>query len=271
MKKFKCIKTYPVAEKDDIVQFQEGAFPAYFNIKSGKRYVKNEIEDYPEYWEKVVDKEYEILSFSDSYNICSKVNGKFTINTAYYYTEEELLNDKTYHHWKINSVKRLSDGEVFTIGDKVKSSIGGNIGQITKFNINDHKYSEVLFGDYYGQKLNNIEKVEQPLFTTEDGVDIYNRDSYWYIVISDNILTDPWKPKQHIANWKRSNLDINQPPLGKVQFSNKEAAEKYILYNKPLLSLNEISNKLDYLYDLNLPFRTIKDELTELTKKKLNK
>ena len=68
------------------------------------------------------NKNWEILSFSDGFNIYTKHKlftkdpKCFSINQARWYTEEELLNVKKY---LIHSVKRLSDGEVFTIGDTI--------------------------------------------------------------------------------------------------------------------------------------------------------
>ena len=70
-KKYKLIKEYPGSPELGII--------------AEERYV---MKDQPEYWEEVVEKDYEIL--------ISRV------------VPQEIL-----------SVKRLSDGEVFTIGDEV--------------------------------------------------------------------------------------------------------------------------------------------------------
>ena len=65
------------------------------------------IENYPEFWQPVVEKNYEILSVITN-------NNKFIEKV---YNQDATIEP----YWKIRSVKRLSDGEIFTIGDKVFS------------------------------------------------------------------------------------------------------------------------------------------------------
>jgi len=74
--------------------------------------------------------------------------------------------------------------------------------------------------------------VEEPLFTTEDGVDIYEYDAIW--VVSSNFNT--------IYTTAFSNKYGNSKTAYKIVFSNKKAAEEYILWNKPCLSLNDVAS-----------------------------
>ena len=64
----------------------------------------------------------------------------------------------------IHSVRRLSDGEVFSVGDKV------NLGQILSFNLR-YNLMEVLIDDFSDtpkeRYLDELQKVKQPLLTTE--------------------------------------------------------------------------------------------------------
>ena len=76
---------------------------------------KEAIENYPEFWEEIKEKEYEILSFMDKniiFNLSDKVyqpNADIDFDCGLKY----CLNN-----FKIHSIRRLSDGEVFTLGDR---------------------------------------------------------------------------------------------------------------------------------------------------------
>lgn len=191
------------------------------------------IENYPEFWELVVEKDYEILSVITN-------NNKFIEKV---YNQDVIIEP----YWKIHSVKRLSDGEIFTIGDKV---VNGNI--INEFELIDNKLkvwtvhpsytipikpkdngSITGCGNMSFNWLNNIKKIKQPLFTTEDGVDIFKGDDYYHTDI---------KLKIH----KGTNAKINSGNLigleGYNYFSTKEKAEEYILMNKPVLSLKDVAS-----------------------------
>ena len=134
------------------------------------------IENYPEFWKLVVEKDYEILSL---------IEGKFIYPCDKYGEDfiNQLFNTLGV---SIHSVKRLSDGEIFTIGDKV---IDGNI--INEFELIDNKlkvwtvhpsYSIPIkpkdngsitgCGNMSFNWLNNIKKFKQKLFTTEQRSEI---------------------------------------------------------------------------------------------------
>jgi len=120
MKKYKLIKTYPGSpllgkvlkpkiEKDNEDTnnfFWEGS---WFNPN-----------DFPEFWEEVFEKDYEILSQVTKYN---------------------PLDDYKVTGTKIYSIKRLSDGEVFTLGDTIKVSQHGNPHIIGKFSLTNDNSS----------------------------------------------------------------------------------------------------------------------------------
>lgn len=57
-----------------------------------------------EFWEEVIEKDYEILSYISK------------LKNAIISSEDDWIN---HGDWDIHSVKRLSDGEVFTVGDKL--------------------------------------------------------------------------------------------------------------------------------------------------------
>lgn len=87
------------------------------------------------------------------------------------------------------------------------------------------------------------------LFRSEDGVDIFEGDKTCWI--------NNWTVT-NFADWKRNN---NKKEL---HFSTKEAAEEYILMNKPQYSLNDIIEVFDtkrsrYLDTLLEELKRIKD------------
>ena len=97
------------------------------------------------------------------------------------------------------------------------------------------------------------------LFTTEDGIGIKDGDK-WY-----SVKTGEYSGGNPISQWEvlECNAAIGNIPnpdfIGK-RFSTKEAAEQYILENKPCLSLNDCA--------IGIPKRDF-EQLTEIAKQKL--
>lgn len=136
MKKYELIKEYPGSPKIGTV---------VNNLEN------DTISAYPEFWKEVsdFDKNYEIMSFKISTNngntwsITRRIsNGRFlhesidenelpienAFNDGYGAYEEDMYNeyDEPDDIIIINSVKRLSDGKIFTIGDIVQYKVGND-------------------------------------------------------------------------------------------------------------------------------------------------
>ena len=184
-------------------------------------------ENYPEFWELVVEKDYEILSIllqpSDKHQIHNVSEYK---NTGYI---EALLNCNSN---KIHSVKRLSDSEIFTIGDKV---IGYNnfITKIKTIDLVGEVSLNIGTDKHEGFSLKNLKKAKQPLFTTEDGVDIYEGDTIYGI-------NNDWKVFSHYTDLQNKVKSWGIKPI----FSTTKKAEEYILLNKPCLSYDDVQEYL---------------------------
>lgn len=184
------------------------------------------------------EKEYEIISFcNNTFVIHKNPNGTFGGFDA----EEQVLLSSSIH--KINSVKRLSDGEIFTVGDKVFTQIDliinfklGSNGIFAEVGVSPHLPPAMMI------KLKELRKYVEYVFKTEDGKEIFN-DDFYYVVerdysIGDGTGGDDYHRTSHVL----------------TTFSTREAAEEYILMNKPLLSLKDINNigKLtDFRIELN--------------------
>jgi len=192
---------------------------------------------YPEFWEKIEEKDFEILSYympgfyKDSTHHVKKAG--FFRNTQFGGNSE----------WHIYSVKRVSDGEIFTIGDSIKY-----------YHTND-KYPKKIISISFGKDLklyfrsqdslgnsettiNNLEHIKKPkLFTTIDGKDIYEGDKWWFIHLYEN--PGLGNGKTWISQ-ESTGIKLNLCNVAIKRFSTKEKAEEYVLMNKPCLSINDV-------------------------------
>jgi len=243
MNKYKLIKEYPGS------------------LRLGTKILSDDtqfVTNFPEYWEEVVEKEYEILSiiFESSNRIDTlRENGLYAISTGSNKQETGKYSiDCYYLGWEIHSVKRLSDGEVFTIGDEIIDEDLG-VCSIRGFKIINNKM-HIIYLDY-DYPLEKTIKHKQKLFTTEDGVDIYEGNKYWCINIKDfNYWASICKSKTQLHKDYRA-------------FSTEKAAENYIKCHKPVLSYNDVS-KIMIDYNGDFSFREfLKPILTKLVKEKL--
>jgi len=183
-------------------------------------------------WEEVVEKEYEILSVIDANNeVWRKEKG----GNSYFKGSLWVLLESFGQNWRIHSVKRVSDGEVFTIGELVDFDDEEN-HKITSFGDLQTNNFWAFFNDkkQYGSNLSGIKKIKQPLFVTEDGVEIYKNQKYF------GLYTGSWLIEEHENG---IDYDINPEDVADssyLTFSSKEKVEEYILENKPCLSIKDL-------------------------------
>lgn len=147
---------------------------------------------------------------------------------------------------KIHSVKRLKDGEVFTVGDKVncdKCPESFSHQTIEKFQIADKGFMIASCAGV-ATSINNISKLPQPepkdnskvLHISDDGKEMRKGDKEFIVDVnsfeivqlpSSEILNDEFRKENKI-------------------FSTKEAAENWVVWNKPTHSLASIMAKSLY-------------------------
>jgi hypothetical protein len=207
MKKYKLIKEYPGSAALGTIAQPNGLLQSDF------------FEKYSEYWEEVIEKDYEILSYLKK--------GSTTCATTKRRGGE--LHDE---YWEIHKVKRLSDGEVFTLGDRVKVYEHGSIKTITEIVVNDTK-SLVKEGiwlryDSGSSHMTHAIKVKNPIFLTHDGIDIFAGDKVWY-VNKENFYHDYITAYPEV----KFNSEI------RAYFLTEEEAKEYIERNKPRLSIED--------------------------------
>lgn len=180
MRKYKLIKEYPGSPKlNRIIQDTNpvnGAQDAWFDEDWCKPNKTSFIlpkslkpENFPEFWQEVKEKEFEILEF-----ICEDLILESSI-----FNQPFEGNDT----WNIRKVKRISDSVEFQIGDKVKYSKGSIIWNIDNFYIreNDNVLLVRSKDNINVETISTIEHCKEPLFRDFLGNEIFKGDIYWYI------------------------------------------------------------------------------------------
>jgi len=252
------MKTFKHKKTGEIATYKDGV------LKSSGFCVEIGTEPSSEFWEEVIEKNYEILKIS-GYTL--RDNGKYSHHKSQskigVITAEKLLSSDRYSYY-IKTVKRLSDGEIFTVGDKIMYN--ETPLKIKKIFIDSKNYKLRIISENYRSQapviffgINYLIKYKQPFFTTEDGVDIYEGDTIFSVESSLNEIN-----LKVAGNYKKStkNHPVKHWYNDDKYFSTKEKAEEYILMNKPCLSINDV---------LSIGQRIIVDEgkLKKLVKSKL--
>lgn len=257
LRKFKLIKEYPRSPKlGHVIQF------SYINDYVCTRswdgvtliYIK-EIINYKEYWEEIIEKDYEILTYKGNLltnqGYFKKCFGGYT-----YVTLEgvELWKNKNISPVEsidsfcgsIYSIKRLSDNSIFTINDI------SNAGIITEFELRDNKIFCKTTGA--GCWLEYIQLQKEPvLFTTDDNVELLC-GAKLYIVNEDFTITyfRVFKPVKIRDGDKRP------------YYSSREKALEYIDLNKPKYNKKQIYEFLRYVQAKNYMWCDIFKEFDKL-------
>ena len=166
--------------------------------------------------ENVIELDYEILSFIviENKNIWVLNEHKmFKLTSIGSHTLKHMLKCVKEGSINIHSVKRLSDGEVFTISDEEKE-----IGIITIFFINCYNDMVICKDDARRTFLRDAVKVKPPtvLLTTEDGVEI--TDPYTQLFGVDSRFSKMWNLTA--KNYINSNITL---------FTNRKAMDEYVL------------------------------------------
>lgn len=181
-------------------------------------------------------KDYEILSFVaiDGSGLSNKKdNGKFSHNDYQgYWSETSMIEDDEY---KIHSVKRLSDNQVFTLGDKYTHTFNPSVRVLERINlIRDKIYFSMNNESIEQSQLANIIKCN-PIFTTSDGVDVYEGDEFYAITsIESNIVS-----KFTCTGNTRYGVDYKR-------FSIRELAQKYLNSLKPKFKVGDFVMTQNY-------------------------
>lgn len=244
---YKLIKWYPSLPKDWEVGMEVGVgdYRITYSPCSSKYtdcYIaSSEIKNNPEFWKKVEKKTYEILSFKFQSNGCLatlRENGKYLnqdtslTDISWGAIEEYMLNfvNSDPSDCIIYSVKRLSDGEIFTIGDRCiwQGTGASDTGCVLKIEVkSDGVYLSNGSCNFHFSRVNKLKKIS---CTTVDGKEIFEGEEIWYVSCDFKVYSNKVNLFYSEKNYK--------------YFSTKEAAEEYVIRNKPCLSLEEVEKVL---------------------------
>jgi hypothetical protein len=177
-----------------------------------------------DYWEEVIEKEWDILSFKN------ESNNQIYIKRGHIWDSGSDIGARSYEYclkyYSIFSAKNLKTGEVVTIGNEYEE------GVVVSFSITI--YGEKLLVGFksfhFSCNILDLTPIKQPLFTTYDGVDIYEYTNRGFVWVIDNKF-------EYVLPVRDVNVrgSLTTPETYKV-FSTKESAEKWIKENtkKPL-------------------------------------
>lgn len=214
---------------------------------------KEEVEKNSEFWEKVTPKEFKILEVG----ILKDTSIKFTKGHT------PLLNKGL----GILSVKRLSDGEVFSVGDRVEYRKKKT--KIEKIYYNEHNQlsfkvegtSAPLTG-CFSNNMPHFKKLGDVVLTTEDGVDLVAGDRYFV----------PQVERKHRRLTGESIMFYVEPDMPEdntKRFAKEENAQVYIENNIELFSAKDIHELLKK-YSRMMVDSSVYLELSKMVKGRLN-
>lgn len=235
----------------EIITYKDGV------IKSGTFVLDMGCEPSSEYWEEI-KKDYEILSYKQ--NITNRLykkdfNGNFIADNGWGLSKP--INKHS--NISIHSVRRLSDNFVITLGDYCKAKKGSS-GEVTTIEFCGNGELRIGSDKRYYVGINDVVKSEV-LFMTEDNVEIREGDKYCCIYKNN------FEPFEDLKMFTANNGVVLKDQF--LFFSTKEAAENFIICNKPCLSFNDIWNISDNKSSDNNYVVVSKKELKQLAKSKL--
>lgn len=229
-KVYKLIQTYPgsPALGTQVIEREKDYHSPLLGIVFPHKSI---IEDYPQNWDLEQPLHFTISSIESP-------------NGTIYTDKASLLAFcyNAYPDYKIKSIKRLSDGEVFSLGDTITGTFYGLPIDICEFKISKNvlrifSKESVLTLTSNGAGINLLKKYLKPLFKTEDKVSIFEGNTYWCV----NTAPHLW------SLFEQTSKENTKLSKGVLAFSTKQEAEKYITMNKSEFSRAQI---IDFLVKL---------------------
>lgn len=244
---------------------------AYYYSFSEKEYFK---DNFLNYWDEFIKtysvkhtepkRDWEIMELrrygqeyiGGSHTISLRSNGLYLNDINPYLLGKYSLKEAMTNDSVIHSVRRLSDSEVFTVGDDTDK------GKIAGFSICENLMfvNFQLCGSSEGGRSNYligaIQKSKPVLFKTEDDTCVFEGDIVFQV--------DLKRYEVHHTN-PMTKIDYETYGSSNKYFRNRGLATEYALLNKPCLSLSDIAT---YFNPTNPSCEYGTKKLTELAKQK---
>ena len=243
MKFYKLIKEYPGSPKLGTTSVPNG-----FGVIA-PNFSESDYEKFTDYWKMFERKDFEVLEF---YNPDNK-NVYYKDYNDSYHTKDSKGHlhscggryfDYCIKYYNIHSIKRNSDGEVFTVGDDVLLNIIKSTETIDKITFGVESGLSFHCGDYIANTVSLNKVSDKVLLTTQDGVDVVDKDTVVYVPQKHyRSGFDDYVGVSDILSFTAGDF-IGQRNV--AVFSAKEVAIEFVKSNKCFLSLNEV---MDAYYD----------------------
>lgn len=181
------------------------------------------------------EKDWEVKSYATYDNVVwVRYSGDLFRMLGHEKSESELIK----HQIPIHTVLRKSDNSEFT--KRLTYNVYGHevTREIKGFEVVGNKMF-VHFTDCDSVYLHHLSKPDKkPLFTTEDGFDIYKGDEYFYVPRAGQNL-----------NWHKTKAEPNCgiESFNSARFKRRESAVEYINKNKPKYSEQQILEAFEAL------------------------
>lgn len=242
MKKFKHKQTGHIATETHSEKNYKVSYPQNYTIP--KWIIENSND-----WEEMVEKDYEILYFKDNFKSTSDKNTLMSFRND----GEVFLNE---NNRIIYSVKRLSDNEIFTIGDICYWESSDRVRQsfkIRRFEIYKDRFYVYSDGICRECKLEDLIHIKKPTLFTVDGVTLSIGDTLWYYRIDEKYIRMTTLTETNLSLLYKNEIHV---------FSSREAAENHLNKNKPKFSIQNIEDA--YVWDKSAPlYQTFINNLKE--------
>jgi hypothetical protein len=241
MKKYKLIKCYPGSpEIGSIAEYNE--YISYYSVFQHGSFHKKNIENHPEFWEEVISEYPKILAFRniESINVIDLLeNGNYKCKESADDGDLTLSHCLNLNYLEIYQIE-VSSGKIFTIGDKFTFNGLGGSNWENKFDIIlgfDYRRNGELAVKYHNGivAVDKIISAKEPLFVTEDGIDIFDPTTNLWLVNPASCSMVEIKASQ----WDKTTET-------RLIFAIKENANKFIDENKPMFSKKQIKEALEY-------------------------
>ncbi len=134
---------------------------------------------------------------------------------------------------EIKEVRRFLDNKVFKVGDDT------NNGVIERFRESGTHMRVHFVGKNknHHMSINTLKKIERPLFKTEDGVDIFDGDVFYFLV-SDYPSNKKSRQEFKTVIARKDNINAE---LAFKRFADEEAIKEYMSMDAEVFSLRDIA------------------------------
>ncbi len=246
MRAFKVIKEYPGSPPVGTIYEEWSVNTDIYRNKGVFGDLSfDHIKNYPEFWEEIKKLDYQILQIA---------NWNKTGYTDVYDCETPpTYNDLI--RYKIFTVKRLSDGLIFKVGDSYKCASNG---LFTIEGFKEHGNSLTVTASTGG--FTGLNSITPTLF-------FYDKKGQ--SVFANQLFYSVCKNTFKIKEWILTDTICNLHNQSEVNFKDRKNAEEYIILNKKVLSAQEVIDLLGPRRNSS-NFR-LKNSFIKLAESKINK